>query len=182
MEVIDTRLPEIKILQPRVFGDERGHFMEAWNRRTFEELGLDAPFVQDNESASSRGVLRGLHYQIRAPQGKLVRVVLGEVYDVAVDLRAGSPHFGQWVAVRLDAHSHRQLWIPPGFAHGFYVLSSRAVFVYKCTDYYCPEGERTIRWDDSELAIAWPLAEGGGPVLSEKDAAGVYLRDAECYP
>lgn len=182
MEVIDTRIPDVKILQPRVFADDRGHFMETWNRRTFEAAGIPADFVQDNESASTRGVLRGLHYQIRQPQGKLVRVVLGEVYDVAVDLRAGSSHFGEWVAMRLDERSRRQLWIPPGFAHGFYVLSDRAVFAYKCTDFYCPEGERTVRWDDPDLRIHWPLDEGGGPLLSDKDAAGMPLRDTECYP
>jgi len=182
MQVTDTAIPDVKILEPRVFGDDRGHFMETWNRRTLAELGLDVDFVQDNESASVRGVLRGLHYQIRQPQGKLVRAVLGEVMDVAVDLRRSSPHFARWAAVRLSDRNRRQLWVPPGFAHAFYVLSERAVFAYKCTDYYLPEAERTIRWDDPELAIDWPLQEGGGPTLSSKDAAGVSLGDAECYP
>jgi dTDP-4-dehydrorhamnose 3,5-epimerase len=182
MEVIDTGIPEVKLLQPKVFGDERGHFMEVWNRRVFATVGLDADFVQDNESASTRGVLRGLHYQIRQPQGKLVRVVLGEVFDVAVDLRIGSPHFGHWTGARLSDANRRQLWIPPGFAHGFYVLSERAVFTYKCTDYYLPEAERTIRWDDPALGIEWPVSEGGEPVLSAKDAAAIDLHDAECYP
>lgn len=182
MDVIDTGIPDVKLLQPKVFGDERGHFMEVWNRRVFAAAGMDVDFVQDNESASARGVLRGLHYQIRQPQGKLVRVVLGEVFDVAVDLRAGSPHFGRWTGARLSDANRRQLWLPPGFAHGFYVLSERAVFTYKCTDYYLPEAERTIRWDDPALGIEWPVSVGGEPVLSAKDAAGVNLDDAECYP
>lgn len=182
MEVIDTGIPDVKLLQPQVFGDERGHFMEVWNRRTFAKAGLDVEFVQDNESASMRGVLRGLHYQIRQPQGKLVRVVLGEVFDVAVDLRAASPFFGRWVGARLSDANRRQLWVPPGFAHGFYVISERAVFAYKCSDYYLPEAECTIRWDDPELDIEWPLAEGGAPVVSAKDAAGVNFSEAERYP
>lgn len=180
MRVIDTDIPDVKVLEPRVYGDHRGYFMESWNRRTFRQLGLDLDFVQDNQSSSARGVLRGLHYQIRHPQGKLVRVVRGEVFDVAVDLRRGSATFGRWAGARLSADNRHQLWVPPGFAHGFYVISETAEFVYKCTDYYSPEDERTVRWDDPELGIEWPL-DGGQPVLSAKDTAGSRLREAELY-
>jgi len=181
MNVIATDLPEVLILEPRVFGDARGFFYESWNRRAFlDATGVDADFVQDNHSRSARGVLRGLHYQIRQPQGKLVRVIAGEVYDVAVDVRRASAHFGRWTACRLSAENHRMLWVPPGFAHGFLVLSDSAEFLYKTTDYYAPEHERCIRWDDPQLAIPWPLE--GAPALSAKDQAGAALADAEVYP
>lgn len=179
MDVFATSLPEVLVLEPRVFGDARGFFYESFNARRFREAtGCEAAFVQDNHSRSAYGVLRGLHYQIRQPQGKLVRVVAGEVWDVAVDLRRGSPAFGQWTAVTLSAANRRQLWIPPGFAHGFVVTSESAEFLYKTTDYYAPEHERCVAWDDSALAIPWPVAE---PVLSVKDRQGVPLAQAEVY-
>lgn len=180
MKVIPTAIPEVLVLEPKVFGDARGFFMESYNARAFgEATGLDVDFVQDNHSRSARGVLRGLHYQIRQPQGKLVRVVNGAVFDVAVDLRRSSPTFGRWAGVELTAENHRQLWIPPGFGHGFLVLSESADFLYKATDYYAPEHERCIRWDDPALGIAWPLA--GEPLLSAKDREGRVLADAEVY-
>jgi dTDP-4-dehydrorhamnose 3,5-epimerase len=179
MRVKDTSLPDVKLFEPRVFGDHRGFFMETWNRRTFRQAGYDLDFVQDNHSTSVQGVLRGLHYQVRQPQGKLVRVIRGDVFDVAVDIRPDSPTFGQWTGIRLSAENHRLMWVPPGFAHGFYVLSGEAEFVYKCTDYYLPDAERTIRWDDPELDIDWPLVDGVEPAVSEKDAAGAWLREAE---
>ena len=182
MKVLPTDLPDVLLLEPKVFGDARGFFMETWQRRTFADLGIDHDFVQDNHSRSARGILRGLHYQIRQPQGKLVRVTVGEVFDVAVDLRRCSPTFGRWVGVTLSAENHRMLWVPPGFAHGFYVTSESADFQYKCTDYYAPEHERAVRWDDPELAIDWPLVAGEPPRLSEKDAAAPSLRDAETFP
>lgn len=183
MRVLTTPLADALILEPKVFGDSRGFFFESWNRQTFAALGLDIDFVQDNHSRSQRGVLRGLHYQIRQPQGKLVRVASGTVFDVAVDLRRSSPTFGRWTGVLLSAENHRLFWIPPGFAHGFLVLSESADFLYKTTDYYAPCHERTVRWDDPDLAIAWPLAEiGGTPILSAKDAAASLFRDAEVYP
>jgi dTDP-4-dehydrorhamnose 3,5-epimerase len=164
-----------------VFGDERGFFLEPYNRRTFREAtGLDVEFVQDNHSRSRRGVLRGLHYQVRQPQGKLVRVLSGRIFDVAVDLRRSSPSFGKWVGLEIDADSMRMLWIPPGFAHGFLVLSESADVFYKATDYYAPQHERTLRWDDPQLAIAWPLA--GEPTLSDKDRRGSLLAQADAYP
>lgn len=182
MNVLSTAIPEVLILEPRVFGDERGFFMESYNRRDFQEAtGLDPDFVQDNHSRSGCGVLRGLHYQIRQPQGKLVRVVRGSVYDVAVDLRRTAPTFGQWVGVALSEHNHRQLWVPPGFAHGFLVLSETADFQYKTTDYYAPEHERCIRWDDPDLAIDWPLPAGVQPVLAKKDAEAPGFAEAEVY-
>ena len=180
MRVTPTAIPEVKIVEPRVFGDARGFFLESFNRRALRELGIDAEFVQDNHSRSSRGVLRGLHYQIRQPQGKLVRVVTGEVYDVAVDLRKRSPTFGRAVGVALSEDNRRMLWVPPGFAHGFLVTSERADFLYKTTDYYAPEHERTLLWNDPALAIDWPLQ--GAPTLAPKDAAGRLLRDAEVFP
>lgn len=181
MKAIPTRLAEVLILEPRVFGDERGFFYESFNARAFEEAtGVRRDFVQDNHSRSVRGVLRGLHYQIEQPQGKLVRVVAGEVLDVAVDIRRGSPGFGQWVGVRLSAENKRQLWVPEGFAHGFVVLSEHAEFLYKTTDYYAPAHERCIRWDDPELAIDWQF--DGVPQLSAKDQAAPVLRDAELFP
>ena len=182
MKVIETAIPDVRIIEPRVFGDARGFFMETWSRRDFASVCIDADFVQDNHSRSVQGTLRGLHYQIQQPQGKLVRVTAGEVFDVAVDLRRASPTFGRGVGVMLSAENHRQLWVPPGFAHGFYVVSEVAEFQYKCTDYYAPEHERCIRWDDPELGIEWPLIESGAePLLSEKDRAGVRLADAEVY-
>ena len=178
--MVETGLPGVLIIEPAVFGDDRGFFLESFNTRQFEQLtGVATAFVQDNHSRSSRGVLRGLHYQLVKPQGKLVRVVVGTVLDVAVDLRRGSPHFGQTCAVELSAENKRQLWVPPGFGHGFLVLSESADFLYKTTDYWYPEHERGIRWDDPALAIAWPLTEA--PVIADKDARAPLLADAECY-
>ncbi|UAL42645.1 dTDP-4-dehydrorhamnose 3,5-epimerase [Shewanella inventionis] len=169
MKVIDTSIADVKIIEPAVFGDERGFFMETWNQQKFEDLvtGKPTKFVQDNHSKSKQGILRGLHYQTENTQGKLVRVVSGEVFDVAVDIRKGSPSFGQWVGVYLSAENKRQLWVPEGFAHGFYVTSEEAEFVYKCTDYYNPKAEISISWDDKELNINWPLVDK--PLLSNKD-------------
>lgn len=169
MKVIDTIIPDVKIIESAIFGDERGFFMETWNQQKFEQLVTGQPtnFVQDNHSKSKKGILRGLHYQTENTQGKLVRVVSGEVFDVAVDIRKGSPTFGQWVGVYLSAENKRQLWVPEGFAHGFYVTSDEAEFVYKCTDYYNPKAEVSISWDDKELNINWPLVDE--PVLSNKD-------------
>lgn len=181
MRVIPSELPGVLILEPKVFGDERGFFYESFNARAFAQAtGLTREFVQDNHSRSQRGVLRGLHYQLQQAQGKLVRVTVGEVYDVAVDLRRSSPNFGRWVGVHLSAENKRQLWVPEGFAHGFVVLSESAEFLYKTTDYYAPEHERCIRWDDPTLAIDWPLAEP--PQLSVKDEAGLAFLDAEVFP
>ncbi|PYY89665.1 dTDP-4-dehydrorhamnose 3,5-epimerase [Pseudomonas sp. TKO26] len=181
MKVIPTKLPGVLIIEPKVFGDERGFFYESFNARAFEEAtGVRVDFVQDNHSRSQKGVLRGLHYQLQNTQGKLVRVTQGEVLDVAVDIRRSSPHFGQWVAVRLSAQNHRQLWVPEGFAHGFVVLSDFAEFLYKTTDYYTPSAERSIRWDDPTLAIDWELTEP--PQLSAKDQAGTLLAEAEVFP
>ncbi len=181
MRLLPTAIPGVAVVEPQVHGDARGFFMESWNRRAFAAAGLDVDFVQDNHSRSRRGVLRGLHYQIRHPQGKLVRVVAGEVFDVAVDLRRASPTFGRAVGVRLSEANRRMLWIPPGFAHGFLVLSEWVDFLYKATDYYHPEHDRTLRWDDPALAIDWPL-DGLEPTVSAKDAAGVPLARAEAYP
>ena len=180
MKVIGTEIPEVVLLEPKVFGDARGFFLESYHRRAFRDAtGLDVEFVQDNHSRSSRGVLRGLHYQLRCPQGKLVRVSAGEVFDVAVDLRRSSPTFGKAVTFRLDADSKRMAWIPPGFAHGFLVLSESADFLYKTTDYYSAQDERALRWDDAALGVAWPLR--GAPILSPKDAAAPTLAAAELY-
>lgn len=182
MNVVQTSLPGVLILEPRVFGDARGFFLESWNERAFAQAtGLGAHFVQDNHSRSRRGVLRGLHYQVRQPQGKLVRVVSGAIFDVAVDLRRSSPHFGRWFGVELSADNHRQLWVPPGFGHGFVVLSESADVLYKTTDYYAPEHERSLLWNDSGVGVAWPLG-GSEPVLSAKDAAGLPLAQCEVYP
>ncbi|MDY6827983.1 MAG: dTDP-4-dehydrorhamnose 3,5-epimerase [Pseudomonadota bacterium] len=182
MKVAPTRLPEVLLIEPQVFGDDRGFFMETWQRRKFADAGIDLDFVQDNHSRSVQGVLRGLHYQLLQPQGKLVRVTLGEVFDVAVDLRRSSPRFGEWVGVTLSAATKQMLWVPPGFAHGFYVLSDVAEFQYKCSDYYAPEHERSLRWNDPDLAIDWPLVAGAAPALSSKDAEGHWLVNAEVYP
>ncbi|MBE8564355.1 dTDP-4-dehydrorhamnose 3,5-epimerase [Vibrio sp. OPT20] len=173
MKVIDTRIPDVKIIEPSVFGDERGFFMETWNQKQFEELvtGKSTQFVQDNHSKSKKGILRGLHYQTENTQGKLVRVVSGEVFDVAVDIRKGSPTFGHWIGEYLSAENKRQLWIPEGFAHGFYVTSDEAEFVYKCTDYYNPSAEISITWDDSGLNIDWPITSS--PLVSKKDEEGL---------
>ena len=170
MKVTPLAIPDVLLIEPKVFGDERGFFFESFNQRAFNEAtGLDVQFVQDNHSKSARGVLRGLHYQIQQPQGKLVRCVQGEVFDVAVDLRPDSPTCGRWVGAVLSAENKRQMWVPPGFAHGFLVLSDAAEFLYKTTDYYAPAYERSIRWDDPDLAVAWPL-DGASPLLSAKDA------------
>ena len=182
MKVETTALPEVLILTPQLFGDERGFFMESYNQQTFNEIGVDATFVQDNHSRSKQGILRGLHYQIEQPQGKLVRVTQGEVYDVAVDIRRNSPNFGRWVGVHLSASNHQMLWVPPGFAHGFYVISDSADFLYKCTELYAPEHERCIQWDDAEIGIQWPLIEGQPPQLSAKDQQGSPLSKAEVFP
>jgi dTDP-4-dehydrorhamnose 3,5-epimerase len=180
VKVVRTEIPEVLILEPKVFGDERGFFFESYNKRVFgEATGLDVEFVQDNHSRSRAGVLRGLHYQIQQPQGKLVRVSAGEVYDVAVDLRRSSPTFGKWVGFSLDATSRRMAWIPPGFAHGFLVVSEYAEFLYKTTDYYAPEHERTVRWNDPRIAVAWPLR--GAPILAARDAAAPDLAQAELF-
>ena len=181
MNVVTTDLPGVLIIEPKVFGDERGFFYESFNAKAFEAAtGLNTQFVQDNHSRSQKGVLRGLHYQLENTQGKLVRVTAGEVLDVAVDIRRSSPHFGRWVAVRLSAENHRQLWVPEGFAHGFVVLSDFAEFLYKTTDYYTPSAERCIRWDDPTLAIDWQLS--GAPQLSAKDQAGKFLPEADLFP
>ena len=179
MNVIPTTLPDVIVLEPKVFTDARGHFFESYNRRTLAEHGITADFVQDNHSSSTRGVLRGLHYQIQQPQGKLVRVVAGEVLDVAVDLRRSSPHFGRWASFVLSAENHRMAFIPAGFAHGFVVRSASAQFLYKTTDYYAPAFERTLLWNDPNLAIDWEL--DGEPILSAKDAIGATLQTAETF-
>jgi len=180
MQVARTDIPDVLVLEPKVFSDARGHFLESFNRRKFHELtGLDPQFVQDNQSFSVRNVLRGLHYQIQQPQGKLVQVLIGEVYDVVVDLRRRSPTFGKWTAVNLSAATHRMVWVPAGFAHGFLVTSEHALVQYKVTDYYAPEHERTIVWNDHQLGIKWPLEHD--PVLNEKDARGKDFRSAELF-
>jgi len=181
MKVLTTDLPGVLIIEPKVFGDERGFFYESFNANAFEvATGLATQFVQDNHSRSQKGVLRGLHYQLKNPQGKLVRVTVGEVLDVAVDIRRSSPHFGKWVAVRLSAENHRQLWVPEGFAHGFVVLSDFAEFLYKTTNYYTPSAERSIRWDDPDLDIDWQLDET--PQTSRKDQAAAFFKDADVFP
>ena len=179
MQIIATRLPDVLLLAPKVFGDARGFFMESWNRQTFADLGLNLDFVQDNHSRSARGVLRGLHYQLNQPQGKLVRVTSGAVFDVAVDLRRSSPHYGQWTGHELSADNQHMLWVPPGFAHGFLVLSESADFLYKTTAYYAPQWDRGIRLDDTEIGVDWPMQDA--PTLSTKDQALPLLRDAETY-
>ena len=176
---IPTDLPDVFVLEPHVFGDERGIFFESYNEKVFAQLGIDGPFVQDNHSYSNWNVLRGLHYQIQHAQGKLVRVGIGEVLDVAVDLRRSSSTFGKWEAVRLSGENKRMLWIPPGFAHGFRVISESAHVLYKATDYYAPEFERTVAWNDPDLKIEWEL--DGEPVVSAKDQRGTALRDAETF-
>ena len=180
MQALPMHISEILILEPRVFGDNRGFFMESYNQHTFHEAtGWASTFVQDNHSGSARNVLRGLHYQIRQPQGKLVRVISGEIFDVAVDLRKSSPTFGQWVGALLSHENKKQMWIPPGFAHGFLVLSDFAEVLYKTTDFYAPEHECCIRWDDPDIGIEWPL--NGSPILSNKDQQGASLRQARLF-
>lgn len=181
MEFQKLPIPDVVLVKPKVFGDARGFFSEIWEARKFAEAGIRTEFVQDNYSRSVKHTLRGLHYQIRQTQGKLVRVTRGEVFDVAVDLRRSSPTFGRHVSAMLSADNTHQLWIPPGFAHGFYVLSDSAEFFYKCTDYYAPEHERTLSWDDPKLAIPWPLMQEA-PILSPKDRQGRALADADCFP
>jgi len=181
MKATPTALPGVLLLEPRVFGDDRGFFMESWNARTFgEATGLDVAFVQDNHSYSTRNVLRGIHYQVVRPQGKLVRVVTGSVFDVAVDLRRSSPTFGRWVGYELSAHNKLQMWIPPGFGHGFLALSEAADFLYKTTDYWIGQHDRALRWNDPAIGIEWPLQ--GEPILAAKDAAAPLLQAAETFP
>ena len=180
MKATPTEIPDVLVLEPQVFTDSRGFFLESYNRRTFRQaIGLEPEFVQDNQSFSVRNVLRSLHYQIRQPQGKLVQVLAGEIFDVAVDLRRRSPTFGKWTGTRLSGGTHRMLWVPPGFAHGFLVCSEHAIVQYKVTDYYAPQHERTIVWNDHQLAIKWPLESD--PLLNEKDARGTDFRSAELF-
>lgn len=178
MKVETTPLQDVLLIEPRLFGDERGFFFESWNRNQFVEAGIDADFVQDNHSRSRQGTLRGLHYQTEQTQGKLVRVIRGSVFDVAVDLRRSSPSYGRWFGVELSESNKRMLWVPPGFAHGFYVVSNEADFLYKCTDFYHPASEVSLRWDDPTLAIEWPLVDDAVPQLSAKDASGLSFDDA----
>jgi dTDP-4-dehydrorhamnose 3,5-epimerase len=181
VNVIQTAIPGVLVIEPVVRADARGFFVEVWQEQRYRSAGIDLPFVQDNHSRSGRGTLRGLHYQLQQAQGKLVRVAAGEVFDVAVDLRRSSPTFGRWVSTILSGENHRQIWIPPGFAHGFYVMSESADLLYKCTDLYAPQYDRTLQWNDPELGVEWPLS-GELPILSAKDQAGASLRDAEVYP
>lgn len=181
MKFVPTRIPEVILIEPRVFRDERGYFLETWQEQKFREAGIDVRFVQDNHSESAEHVLRGLHYQYARPQGKLVRVVTGSVFDVAVDLRAHSPTFGHWVGAELSDINHHMLWVPPGFAHGFYTLKGPAHVMYKCTDYYAPGDERCIRWDDPDLGIGWPIPEGRRPLVGAKDLAGTAFAQAERF-
>lgn len=181
MKITETRISDVKLIELKVFGDERGFFMETWNEKAFREAGINAAFVQDNHSRSVKNTLRGLHYQIKQPQGKLVRVTRGEVFDVAVDLRSTSSTFGQWVGEYLSEKNRRMLWVPPGFAHGFLVISDTADFQYKCTDFYAPEHERSIHWRDPYLNVTWPLSSSSEPLVSEKDRGGLDFRSAEYY-
>ena len=182
MEFEPTRLPEVILVKPRVFGDARGFFFESWHKQKFSDAGIDAQFVQDNHSHSVRHTLRGLHFQIQQPQGKLVRVARGEAFDVAVDIRRSSPRFAQWVGTVLSDSNHHMLWVPPGFAHGYLALSDEIDFLYKCTDLYAPQHERAIRWDDPQMGVQWPLAVGVAPTLSAKDVLAPLLKDAETFP
>jgi dTDP-4-dehydrorhamnose 3,5-epimerase len=181
MKFTPTEIPDVLIIQPDVFGDDRGFFMETYQSRKYAEAGIEVEFVQDNQSGSQRGTLRGLHYQIRQAQGKLVRAVAGEIFDVAVDIRRSSPTFCQWVGAVLSAENKMQIWVPPGFAHGFYVLSEWAELAYKASDFYAPSWERTLMWDDPQIGIQWPLVDGVPPLLSKKDAQGSYLDQAELF-
>lgn len=182
MIVTPTEIPDVLLIQPVVHGDERGFFVETWHAARYGEVGITLPFVQDNHSRSLCGTLRGLHYQMVRPQGKLVQVVRGAVFDVAVDLRRSSATFRRWVGTTLSGENRRQLWVPPGFAHGFYVTSDSADVIYKCTDYYIPEHDRTLGWDDPEVGVVWPLIGGRRPLVSPKDAAGLGFREAPSYP
>lgn len=182
MQFEPTAIPEVVLIRPKVFGDDRGFFLESWEERKFAAAGIGVHFVQDNHSRSGRYILRGLHYQIQQTQGKLVRVVSGTVFDVAVDIRRSSPTFGRWVGVTLSAENHHMLWVPAGFAHGFVVLSDSADFLYRCTGFYAPQHERSILWNDPDLGVNWPLPPGTEPVLSPKDAAAKRFRDAEVFP
>ena len=182
MKIIDTAIPDLKIIEPAVFSDDRGYFLETWNSQTFNKAGLNWSFVQDNQSKSRRNVLRGMHYQIQSPQAKLVRVVTGAVFDVAVDLRRDSPTFGRWAGAELTEANHRMMWVPIGFAHGFLTLTDDTQLVYKCTDFYASQYERTVMWNDPDLAISWPLPAGQEPLVSPKDAAGRPLKEADLFP
>ena len=182
MQFQPTALPDVVLISPKVFGDDRGYFFESWQQRTFASAGLDVKFVQDNHSRSTRHTLRGLHYQVDRTQGKLVRVTRGAVFDVAVDIRRASPTFGRSVGVVLSEDNHQMLWVPPGFAHGFLVLSESADFMYRCTEFWMPSCERAILWNDPDLNVAWPLPAGVQPLLSAKDAAAARFKDAECLP
>jgi dTDP-4-dehydrorhamnose 3,5-epimerase len=182
MEFLSTSIPDVVLVKPRVFGDERGFFLESWHEAKFAAAGIDARFVQDNHSRSTRNTLRGLHYQIRQAQGKLVRVTRGAVFDVAVDIRRSSPTFGKWIGMELSAANRQMLWVPPGFAHGFLALEEDTEFQYKCSGYYSPEHERVIAWNDPDLAIQWPLPRGESPTLSPRDAAAGSFRAAEHFP
>jgi dTDP-4-dehydrorhamnose 3,5-epimerase len=182
MRVEPTSIPDVLLIHPKVFKDDRGYFFESWEAKKFAGAGIALPFVQDNQSKSTRHTLRGLHYQIQQPQGKLVRVVQGTVFDVAVDLRRSSATFGQWVGALLTDEHHEMLWVPPGFAHGFVVLSETAIFSYKCTDFYAPQHERAILWSDRELGIDWRLPAGATPTISAKDAVALSFTEAECFP
>jgi dTDP-4-dehydrorhamnose 3,5-epimerase len=182
LEIERLAIPDVILLRPKVFGDHRGFFLESWNRKNFAEMGLDLDFVQDNHSRSARDILRGMHYQLKHTQGKLVRVVQGVVFDVAVDMRRSSATFGRWVGVELSEANNHMLWVPPGFAHGFLVLSDTADFQYKCTDYYAPEHERSLLWNDPDVGIQWPLRDGAAPKLSSKDLAGSLFKNADTFP
>ncbi|WP_299323392.1 dTDP-4-dehydrorhamnose 3,5-epimerase [Parasphingopyxis sp.] len=182
MKVVDTDIPDVKLIEPKVFADDRGFFFESWRENAMAEYGIAGPWVQDNHSRSAKGVLRGIHYQVQQPQGKLVRVTSGAVLDVAVDLRQSSPTFGKHVAFELSAENKHMLWVPPGFGHAFLTLEDDTDFLYKCTDYFAPEHDRSIRWDDPDIGINWPLAPGETPDVSDKDAKGKWFKDAELYP
>lgn len=181
MKFIKSPIQDVVIIEPEIFGDHRGFFMEVWEKNKFSNAGIDKDFVQDNHSKSGKGILRGLHYQITQPQGKLVRAVFGEIFDVAVDLRKTSPTFGRWVGEILSDTNRKMLWVPPGFAHGFYVISESAEVCYKCTDYYAPQFERSLLWNDPELGIDWPLEDKQQPLLSDKDSHGLPLKEAEVF-
>jgi dTDP-4-dehydrorhamnose 3,5-epimerase len=181
MKIVETNIPDVKVIEPRIFGDERGFFLETFRDDWFRQHCADVTFVQDNHSKSSQGILRGLHYQLSLTQGKLVRVIHGEVFDVAVDMRKSSPTYGHWMGLYLSATNNKQLWVPAGFAHGFYVTSASAEFVYKCTDYYHPESEVSINYNDADLSIDWPLVNGKKPSLSGKDEKGINFKDAPSF-
>lgn len=182
MEFIPTRIPDVVLIKPKVFGDSRGYFLETWHEARFADAGIPVKFVQDNHSHSSRWILRGMHYQVHQTQGKLIRVTRGSVYDVAIDVRRSSPTFGQWVGAQLDDVNHHMLWVPAGFAHGFLTLTDDVDFVYKCTDFYAPQYERSLRWDDPAVGIEWPLPDGISPMLATKDAEAVGIHDIESLP